>query len=889
VLNKTQDDESIMGLVEQALARSPNEREAYVRSACAADPELFNRVWHYVQWEQRMNGFLLDPLYPSASDEYLFDSGEILEGRFRIVRKVAEGGMGVVYEAVDEKLERRIALKCGKLGFRKRLPPEVRNATEISHPNVCKIFEIHTASTRNGEIDFLTMEFLEGETLAERLRGGPLPEAEARTIARQLCAGLAEAHRNNVIHGDLKANNVILTAAVGGTMRAVITDFGLARRPAAPQGTLQSGEAGGTPGYMAPELWKGGPASVASDIYALGIILFELISGRRPFEPDLPAPSLSPEESVDRKPPPVNPRWDRILVKCLDPDPAGRFRDVEQVAEALAPGRTRQWLLVAAAAAVLAIGSGFFTYERAKAPQESVRLAMLPFQSGHDTASLSDGMFREAAAQLAPLKGSAHTKLTIVPSSAILQSQADTPEKARALLGVTHVLRATLGGSNENIVLQASLTDTRSGVNIKDWQAEYTSGELRYAAAALAGLVTKTLRIPPPVTGATVNAAAQSDYSQGLTYLRRDSGINTALSLMERAVAADPDSALTHAGLAEAEWFKYHLTNDKLWLDRSTESERQAERRNPDPAPVHRIAGLLLAASGRYEQAEAEYLRAIELDPDNGDAYRRLGMAYQASNRFDEALGAYKKAIQVQPDYFKPYQNLGDFYFQRANYNEAINPFRKAVELAPDEPVLHFALGTTWANLGRFAEAESELRSTVQLRETPDALEALGKTLMYESREREAIPYFLSALKFSPRRILSWMELGNCYRRTKQVDEAERANRRGLELAETELARNPRDGRVRAWLAYLCARLGDRQRAESEIAQALQLASNGPLMRGQAAVTYEALGLRDATLSVLSDAPPELLADLSRWPDLADLQKDSRFSQLVASHHTQMK
>ncbi len=139
--------------------------------------------------------------------------------------------MGVVYEAVDEKLQRKIALKCAKTGFGKRLPPEVRNATEISHPNVCKIFEIHTAYTSQGEIDFITMEFLDGETLAERLSRGPLPEQEGRAIAVQLCAGLAEAHRNRVIHGDLKNNNVILTSGPHGGVRAVITDFGLARRP----------------------------------------------------------------------------------------------------------------------------------------------------------------------------------------------------------------------------------------------------------------------------------------------------------------------------------------------------------------------------------------------------------------------------------------------------------------------------------------------------------------------------------------------------------------------------------------------------------------------------------------------------------------------------------
>src|SRR4030095_4390294 len=121
------------------------------------------------------------------------------------------------------------------------------NATEISHPNICKIFEIHTASTDQGEVDFITMEFLEGETLDQRLRRGPLPLGEARAIARQISEGLAEAHRNHVIHGDLKSSNVMLRSGVAGPTRAVITDFGLARRTGAVKGSAQSGPLGGTP------------------------------------------------------------------------------------------------------------------------------------------------------------------------------------------------------------------------------------------------------------------------------------------------------------------------------------------------------------------------------------------------------------------------------------------------------------------------------------------------------------------------------------------------------------------------------------------------------------------------------------------------------------------
>jgi hypothetical protein len=192
--NKAQDDERVMSLVEQALSRAANEREAYLRSACGDNLELLERVRYYIAWDERMKGFLLEPLVPADAYDHPFEPGELLDDRFRIVREVAQGGMGIVYEAMDEKLERRVALKCAKIGFHQRLTPEVRNATEISHPNVCKLFEIHTASTTHGEIDFLTMEFLEGETLADRLRRGPLPDSESRTVARQLCGGAPESN-----------------------------------------------------------------------------------------------------------------------------------------------------------------------------------------------------------------------------------------------------------------------------------------------------------------------------------------------------------------------------------------------------------------------------------------------------------------------------------------------------------------------------------------------------------------------------------------------------------------------------------------------------------------------------------------------------------------------
>jgi tetratricopeptide (TPR) repeat protein len=563
--------------------------------------------------------------------------------------------MGIVYEGVDEKLERPVAIKCAKTGFRKRLPPEVRHATRIGHPNICKTFEIHEASTDHGEIDFLTMEFLEGETLTERLRRGPIPETEARTIARQLCAGLAEAHRNHIIHGDLKSNNVILTTAADGTPRAVITDFGLASRPETTTQTIQSGALGGTPDYMAPELWKGGKASEASDVYAFGVILYELASARRPFPF---SDQATWEARLTHKPRPVNPKWDRILLRCLDPDPAGRFRDAQELEEALQP-RSRRWILGAAAAIILAMVTGLVTYRSMVVPAETVRLAILPFETSAADKPLADGLLNQTEAQLRRVRSSRNRQLAVIPLDAAVQNKLDSPAKAVKLLSASHVLYGALRREGNRTFIHAYLTEARSPVPLNELQAPYQPNELPMVPVSIAAMVTGTLRLPPLATVANVNAAAFADFTRGIGLLQRNQ-TDQALPLLEDSVKADPESPLTHARLAEAQALKYRPTNDVTWLERAIVSLDNARRRNPDLAELWLVSGIINQYRGQYETAKKDLLRALDIERRNGDFWRRLGQVYEANNRFTDALAAYQTAIQVQPSYFKNYQALCD-------------------------------------------------------------------------------------------------------------------------------------------------------------------------------------------------------------------------------------
>jgi serine/threonine protein kinase len=853
---KAQDDDLVMSLVELALSQPPDAREAYVRTACAGDPELFTEVWEYVRWDLQMQDFLLEPLY-AALPEHHFEPGELLADRFRIIREVAQGGMGIVYEAEDERLGRRIALKCAKSGFHKRLPPEVRHASEISHPNVCKIFEIHTASTTSGEIDFLTMEFLDGETLAARLARGPLPEAERLATGRQICSGLAEAHRHHVVHGDLKSNNVILTRDADGSLRTVVTDFGLARKPHGPAGpntaswassAAGSSQAGGTPDYMAPELWKGEKPTTASDVYALGVILRELTSGR-------------PRHG-----------WDSILEKCLDPDPAKRFRDAGEVAVALEPSRALRWWLAAAAAVLLAAISGLVTFQRATAPKQTVRLALLPFQSipdqsSPDTADVAAELSRNTAAQLARLKGNSQIKLVFVP-------QRDVARKS-----ATHAIRGTLEKKNDNELLHVYLTDTRTGVDTKDWTFEYAPAQLRYAPVAIAGIVTSALHLPPIEAKLTVSAAARQDYLTGLSYVQDNVRPDDAVQFLERAVAADPDSPLTFTALAEAQFFKYLLTRDEVWKAKAQESVRQAELRNPDVAEVHAIAGLLEANSSLYELAKSDYERTIELQPVNGDAYRRLSAIYYRDAQADEALAAIKKAIEVQPDEFRNYQQLGTLYIRQGNYQAALPEFQRMVGLAPSVPEAHFALGAALEYLGRFPEAEAEIRTSVGLQDSSNAELELGTILLDERRNREAIACFRSALDLGPKTGELWLNLGRAFSLQHRAGDARSAFQKGLAASETVLARDPKEGSERARLGYMAARLGDAQRAETEAAQALQVSRDDTDTCVWAVLTYEVLGRRDQSLELLTRAPT-ILSQLNRYIELADLEHDPRLQEL---------
>jgi len=272
-----------------------------------------------------LSGHAVTPTTPPPR----FVPGALFADRYRIVALLGRGGMGEVYRADDLRLGQAVALKflpealADDAGRLDRLYNEVRTARGIAHPAVCRVYDIGEAEGQH----FLSMEFVDGEDLATLLRRiGRLPKDKAVQIARQLCAGLAAAHEQKVLHRDLKPANVM----IDGRGNARITDFGLAEFA---WGATGSSDGGGTPAYMAPELLAGGAASVKSDVYALGLVLYELFTGHQPFPPGATEPA-SPSSHVEG----LDPAVERVLLRCLSRDPRGRPATALSVAAALPGG-----------------------------------------------------------------------------------------------------------------------------------------------------------------------------------------------------------------------------------------------------------------------------------------------------------------------------------------------------------------------------------------------------------------------------------------------------------------------------------------------------------------------------------------------------------------------
>ena len=791
--------------------------------------------------------------------------------RFTIKARLGHGGMGDVFLAEDCVLKRQVALKAIKREytqdeqFHRRLIKEAERLSQLNDEHIARIYDIieHEGST------FLVMEFVEGQTLRARMKE-PLPMQEFFAIAEQCLAGVAAAHRQGILHCDLKPENLMITR--GGKVK--VLDFGFARRIETDETRssidLNSIHPGGTPAYMAPEVLLGHAPDQRSDIFSLGVVLYEALLGRHPFRIELG--SGTAERIIREQPHPlpyaVPASVGQVLMRMLAKDPAQRYQTCEDVLadlhiihsgekpSAQEPGWVREHLMLSVISPVL-VSALFAAYalhwipgvpKPASAPAVSSRqLVVLPFVPViEDSASraFAAGLTDTMSAKLGQIAD--RYPLEIVATSDAQKLRVTDAQTARDILGATLVVEGSMQFSGDTVRVTYKLVDTHtlrqvhSGVitaNISNpfaVQDRVIEDVLSYLNIELA----QTDRGRMESHG-TTQPEAYSSYLRGRGYLQdydRPEKLDDAIAAFRRTLEADPHFALAYAALGQAYIQKYATGHAPESVAAAKDACSRAAELDSGSSDGELCLGMVFNSTGDYETAAQHLQRAIQLDSGRDESYRELGLTYERLKQLDKAESVLKTSIALRPQYWAGYSRLGAFYIRHGRNEEAIEQFQRVTTLAPDSYSGYSNLGAAYVNAGRYAEAITALQRSIEIHPGGPALSNLGAAYFYQGRYEEAAAAYERAAAMSPANYIVFGNVAEAYSQVQGKQQESRENySRALDLAEQRLRVNPKDCQVLLNAAVFAAMLGEQSKAEQYRQRGLKLAARDPSVRLQSA------------------------------------------------------
>jgi serine/threonine protein kinase/Flp pilus assembly protein TadD len=688
-----------------ALELPATERPEFVRRSAAGDAEVLQTVNTLLAEHEALGSFLEAPAFEVPTPSARFEPGAMVGARFRVISSLGRGGMGEVYRAEDLELHETIALKTlrprlrGDESLDARFRDEIRLARKIAHPNVCRIFDLFVERTGALEILYFTMEYLDGPTLAQRLKQGALPAASALAIARQVAEGLEAAHALGIVHRDLKPANIILTPEKTGGERAVITDFGLAK--ALESGVHDSGQTAtgqilGTPDYMAPEQFKGEAVTPATDVFALGLIVYEMVAGRRPF-PSENAMRSAIRRMMEPPDPPslavegVPVHWSRAIARALSAKPEQRYQSAREFVDRLeGPPRlldrvpvrkiSRRAMVLSTSAAAAGVASYFAISRldeyRLRIPEKPlVMLTPLSHSTNASDGALSASALDELLAN--QLQQSRHVETLsrdrmeavwsrISGSDGGLPQQL-TPSQARHIAmraGAQFVVFGNLARVSDEHVLQLKLE--LMGADIDSPRKTWPGNEPRnFAVRAEASLLSAVHdgadwirttageslaelanRSRPPEELTTPSWPALREFTQANDAWRRRA-TDEALGHLHDALRLDPEFALANARMADLmiangrrdEGLPFYLVAaDALGKKNLTDRESL------------RIRGLFALDTGQNAEAERVFSRYITEYPDDALPLFYKAQAVYLQGRDEEAMELSAAAMKREPN-----------------------------------------------------------------------------------------------------------------------------------------------------------------------------------------------------------------------------------------------
>jgi eukaryotic-like serine/threonine-protein kinase len=683
---------------------------------------------------------------------------------YRIVEKVGEGGMGVVYRAHDDRLNRDVALKflpaelLNNENARALLIREARTASALNHPNICTIYDV---GEQDGQ-SYIVMEFVKGRSLTEQIPENGLPADTAIRYGEQIADAMAHAHEHGVIHRDLKSPNVVIT----GAGRVKVLDFGLAKHMTPGEISLKTqsistltsdGAIVGTMHYMAPELFRGESADARSDIWALGVILYEMANGKRPFrgKTSYELSSVILHEDPPRLADNVPLGLRAVTEHCLAKDPQQRYQHASEVRAALEALRTnsamipasaiqappvaprsglRRALLVSAAVLALLLITALawklieikWRGSAAVSAASIHSLAVLPLENltGDPKQDyFADGMGDSLITELSQIK-----KLRVISRSSVMQykDKHESPAQIAQELGVDALVEGSVLRSGDRVRISAELVQPQTGQNL--WAKSYerpATDILTLQSDVARDIVTQIqIQLTQPeqerlAKTRTVVTDAYDAYLQGRSEAGKRTGesLTRAVADFHRAIQIDPTYAPSYAALAETLVLlgDYSDVSSAKVLPEAEEAAQNALRLDPDLASAHAALGLVHAFELQISRSLSEYQRAIELNPGDANAHHWYALALAETGQSDQSTAEIKLAQELDPRSLIINSNVAWCFYLAGKYDEAIAQAQKTILMDSSFAVAHGYLGQAYLEKGRYDEAFGELKKAIEL------------------------------------------------------------------------------------------------------------------------------------------------------------------------------
>ena len=699
---------------------------------------------------------------------------------YKILEKLGEGGMGVVYKAEDTRLRRPVALKfllpelTRDPQAKERFINEARAASALDHPNICTIYEI--AETDEGQL-LIAMAFYDGESLKAKISRGPLDVGEATGIAAQIAAGLARAHSRGIIHRDVKPANIIVTT--DGI--AKIIDFGLAMLAGGARLT-RTGRTTGTAAYMSPEQARGGDLDLRTDVWSFGVVLYEMLTGRLPFRceyeialiysilNDEPKPVTSLRDAVP-------PGLERVVDKALAKRPSERYQSVAEMSADVCAASEEL------SGARAAPGQG--RREETGAGPRKKSIAVLPFRSLSDSKEdeyFSDGTTEDIITQLSKVR-----ELKVISRTSIMRykhTDKSIPEIGREL-GVATILEGSVRRAGGRVRIVAQLLDVQTDEHM--WAETYDRSmedvfaiQSDVAEKIAAALRTELSPVEKERIGRkpTESMEAYNLYLKGRFYWnkRRPDDLKVAVDYFNKAIETDPRYALAYAGLASAYVILPGYTGvaPTKFMPKAEAAARRALELDPTLGEAHAVLGQIkMMYEWDWAGGESEFKKAIELNPSYPTAHHWYCLGLSVVGRYDEAWVEIRRAQELDPLSLVISSCLGGGFYYERQFDKALDQFKKTLELDPNFAPAHLDVGLACLALGRSDEAIAEFQKVRELVGSgPYGLAGLGYAYAQIGRKSEAEQILRELLQFLEQGYAVSYDIAGVYLGLKDKDKA---------------------------------------------------------------------------------------------------------------------